>query len=79
MCVDESDRYNLEREAQRMLDMAHFYLRRSHYRPEAAKRYINELILQYQGSAPAWEAKRLLDEHPAFKQKNEEQNKDESK
>lgn len=58
-----------EREAQRMLDMANFYLRKSHYRPEAAKRYINELILQYQGSASAWKAKRLLDEHPAFKQK----------
>ena len=57
-----------EREAQRMLGMAQFYLRRSHYRPEAAKRYINELILKYQGSASAWEAKRLLDQHPAFKE-----------
>ena len=62
-----------EREAQRMLDMAYFYLRKSHYRPEAAKRYINELILQYQGSSQAWKAKRLLDEHPAFKQKEKEE------
>ena len=60
-----------EREAQRLLNMAMFYLKRSHYRPEAAKRYANELILQFQGSAAAWEAKRLLDEHPALKEKKD--------
>ena len=60
-----------EREAQRLLNMAMFYLKRSHYRPEAARRYANELILQFQGSAAAWEAKRLLDEHPALKERKD--------
>lgn len=57
-----------EQEAGRLLGMAEFYLRKSHCRPEAAKRYINELLLQYQGTAASWKAKRLLDEHPAFKE-----------
>ena len=60
-----------EVEAARMLELGKFYLRPSHLKPSAAKVYLQELIQKYPGTNSAYQAKDILDSHPAFKQKVE--------
>ena len=62
-----------EVEASRMLELGQFYLRPSHLKPSAAKVYLQELIQKYPGTNAAFQAKDLLDSHPAFKQEPEKQ------
>ncbi len=57
-----------EVEASRMLELGKFYLRPSHLKPSAAKVYLQELTQKYPGTNAAFQARDLLDTHPAFKE-----------
>ncbi len=57
-----------EVEASRMLELGQFYLRPSHLKPSAAKVYLQELVQKYPGTNAAFQAKDILDNHPAFKE-----------
>ena len=60
-----------EVEASRMLELGKFYLRSGHLKPAAAKVYLQELMQKYPGTKSAWEAKDIMDNHPAFKKEAE--------
>ena len=60
-----------ETRADRLLSTARFYLQKSHYRPEAAKAGLQDLLNTYPTSHAALEAKDLLTTHPAFQKKSE--------
>ncbi len=68
-----------EVEAKRMLELGEFYLRPSHLKPSAAKVYLQELIQKYPGTNAAFQAKDILDNHPAFSEapQNSEEEKPE--
>ena len=51
-----------EQEAQRLLDLAKFYLTKAQYRPEAAKGYLLELNSKFAGTAAAKEGAATLEE-----------------
>ena len=57
--------------ADRLLSIAKFYLRKSHYRPEAAKASLQDLLNAFPTSHAALEAKDLLTTHPAFQKTSE--------
>ena len=47
-------------EAQRLLDLAKFYLSKAQYRPKVSKGYLQELIAKYAGTSAAKEGETLL-------------------
>lgn len=53
-------------EATRLLDLAQFYLREAHFRPDAAKQYLSEIVMHYPGSDTAGMAQIILNSlgHP---------------
>ena len=58
-----------EVDAQRLLDMGKFYLRYAHYRPKAARQYLEQLALNYPGTHAAWEGNALLQKIQTAEQK----------
>lgn len=64
-----------EHEAERLLELGKFYLRKSHLRPDASKAYFIDLVQRFPGTKAAWEAKELLetDEHFASKESEGDQ------
>lgn len=56
-----------EQEAQRLLNLATFYLKSSHLAPNASRKYLMDTIKLYPGTKASWEAKDILDNNEHFK------------
>ncbi|HPY89582.1 MAG TPA: hypothetical protein PLT23_02580 [Lentisphaeria bacterium] len=56
-----------EQDAQRLLDLGQFYLRPSHRRTGAARRYLLDVLRDYPDTQAGWEAKKILDDNPSLR------------
>lgn len=64
-----------EQEAQQMLDLSKFYLRPSHLRASAARRYLIDLIKDFPETKAAKEAEKLLQQNKALQKINQTEEK----
>jgi tetratricopeptide (TPR) repeat protein len=57
-----------EQDAQRLLGLGQFYLRPSHQRHGAARRYLLDVLRDYPDTQAGWEAKKILNDNPALRE-----------